>query len=63
LVKLAAAETANMCSKKDDVPLLPFSSYLGAKKGQKQGLQEGGSLDVHVPRPYGKAAKFNQKIS
>jgi len=45
-----------MCSKNDDVPLLPFSSYLGAKQGQKQGLQEEGGLDVHVPRPYGKAA-------
>jgi len=29
-----------MCSNKD-VPLLPFSSYLGVKQGQKQGLQVG----------------------
>jgi hypothetical protein len=39
-----------MCSKKD-VPLLPLSSYLGVKQGQKQRLQ--GGLDVHVPRPIG----------
>jgi hypothetical protein len=29
---------------------LPLSSYLGAKRGQKQRLQ--GGLDVRVPRPY-----------
>jgi len=38
---------------KKDVPLLPLSFCLGAKRGQKRGLGRGrwGGLDVHVPSP------------